>query len=118
MNHQVRYWLAVITFIVALAPEANAEPASPDGPAKHEKCPRPSYCCLHYWLPSLYTCRAYHKPLCYVMPPVDPADAAVQIVRYPCPLTSPSEQSNFYLYGRPPAPTVPEPASGGKKAAP
>lgn len=112
-----RGWAAVITVIVALAPAANAEPCA-DGGAKKEKCPKPSYCCLHYWLPSVYTFRAYHKPLCYTMPPVDPEDAAVQIVRYPCPLTSPAEQAAFYLYGRPPAPTVPEKAAAGKTANP
>jgi hypothetical protein len=61
-------------------------------------CPRPSYCCLHYVTPSLYSCRAYHTPPRYVYGcPADMTFVSYRIDKYPCRTTSPAEQASKYI---------------------
>jgi hypothetical protein len=92
--------LAAALATLAMGATANAFPPFPpfQCPWHQDKnCPRPSYCCLHYWTPSLYTCRAYHTPPTYVYGcPTDPAFSGFRINKYPCRTTSPAEQASEY----------------------
>jgi hypothetical protein len=86
-----------------------ADSAPPDAhPKAHhrDKCPKPSYSCCHYWLPSLYTFRAYHSPPCYVPEPIDPALATVRVEHYHCPPASPANQAEYYSMPSLAAPVV------------
>jgi hypothetical protein len=92
-----RWWLAAAVCAAGCLARAGAdEPPGPPADVHHPKCPKPSYSCCHYWLPSLYTFRAYHSAPCYVPAPIDPALATVRVERYPCPLTTPANQADYY----------------------
>jgi hypothetical protein len=119
MTSNTRTWLAAVVLTVGFVSQANA--AFPFPPFQcpwfeSRDCPRSSYCCLHYIVPSLYTCRAYHTPprLIYGCQ-TDVSHDAFSVYRYPCRASDPSEQATKYIeVGREPggaAQTTPAPAS-------
>jgi hypothetical protein len=68
-------------------------------------CPRPSYCCLHYIIPSYYKCRAYHTPPRYVCGCPVEGLIGYRVDTYPCRISCPSEQAaNYQQVGREPRP--------------
>ncbi len=101
MTGRVRVGLAATMLALALVPAARAFPPFPPFQWPwHEPrdCPKPSYCCLHYLTPSLYTYRAYHSPPCYTCygPPTPPL-VSFRVDRYACRVTSPAEQASRYI---------------------
>jgi hypothetical protein len=72
MNRLAKFGLliTVLALILSMPVRSSAEPPSHAG--GYQGYYRGSYSCLHYWLPRLYTCRAYHSesPL-YDSPPYD-----------------------------------------------
>jgi hypothetical protein len=100
MISNVRTWLATLFLVLGFVSPAAALPLPPfQCPwCEDSCCPRPSYCCLHYLVPSIYTCRAYHTPPRYVYgcaPP--PGVVGFRVTKYPCFATSPEEQADKYI---------------------
>src|SRR5260370_22574510 len=60
MVRLAKFWLpaATLTLVLSLPARSSAEPPSGCGPLGYY---RGSYSCLHYWVPRLYTVRAYHR---------------------------------------------------------
>jgi hypothetical protein len=97
MTHKARFWILTLVLTLWLVPRASAFPPFPPFQCPwHEArdCPRSSYCCLHYVLPSIYTFRAYHRPPTYAtyLP-----DGGYRIDKYCCRISDPTEQALKYI---------------------
>ena len=114
MSRKAAGLVAVVGLTLGLTTRAVAFPFPPFQCPWHEApdCPKGSYCCLHYLLPSIYRYRACHTEPRYVYGcPVDPTYTGFRLDTYPCRITSPDEQAANYLQYRNRDVKVPESAA-------
>jgi hypothetical protein len=90
--------LAWLTLLACLAlPGATRADACP-GTSKH--CPKPSYSCLHWWVPQLYRCAYRHhvpRGLYDVEDRYPHLPPTFVICPYPCPPVEPAQRCSPHL---------------------